>query len=353
MFRTESNIYRLSKEEVDDILSCKSDLIQCAYKGSHKELSQLIQKQGENIRLNEQTPKFRLSALNITVIKNDVDKMLVLLEAGANPNVCDKFLWTALHCAAAASNKIMYQHLLKYNAREDLENNRYGTPKQLLKMTTLEENTPEILPIKYLENGKLIELTQKHFKTLTGDDATYVDGMVVPPEYLYTYCRTTYQQDPVNQISGKEYRKRLVDVTNLYLAQTKVRLGVFTTKTIPKGSLIPYDGELLKYSLEKMDTTYLYGSVDDEMSIQSKKYRNVGPNINTGFPNMYIHIYKAINGCVSQVVCVASREIKPHEQLLNHYGAHLLDFKTYFELNMEGVLDYLKNDGINKSIEFL
>lgn len=107
------------------VIGFSQPLIETVKTGDIKRVKSLIKKKSTNIN---ETDAEGLTSIMVATIANDSLMVVVLLDAGANPNLQSKSGMTALHAAAFNNRDGIVQLLISYRADPNLVDSKGRTP---------------------------------------------------------------------------------------------------------------------------------------------------------------------------------------------------------------------------------
>ncbi|MBN9377417.1 MAG: hypothetical protein BGO14_10015 [Chlamydiales bacterium 38-26] len=312
-----------------------------------------------------------LTLLMACVIVDDYPTAQYLLSRKVSVLKKDNSGWTAFHHAAIQGNQTMLD-LLKYSKEvkdqnpELLENNcglNYRIMRQLLERTL---PPPERPVFHYFdeESQQVIHNASAHkFFELT--QSWFVQESLVSPYYLIDQWdqkrsiesmeekeESMEEKDPSKAkhffdylnyfIVGNKYAKFKKDPCPLYLKQTPpIGWGVYADRKIKPGEIVAqYAGQ---YVRKGSHSTYYGGDVD------GKIFRNLGPLVNDGMPNI-VPVHVTIDH-LPVVVYMSISRIKKGRELFIDYGySHSVKHGPYRCKDLETLIEYITIQGGIKKI---
>jgi len=184
------------------------------------------------------------------------------------------------------------------------------------------------------ETGVIRPLTQSQFVEMTGG-AQFYDGLIGSPNAIYrNWYRNEMHDEVVIAWMGKRFADYCRNKPRLFLLQEgPAGLGVSTERKIKRGSLAAFCGSELTRPDEESSMTDPYSNV----VATGKRFRNYGPIVNDGFPNVQ-ELPLVVDG-VEFSGLVALRDIMPHQKILHSYDySHPIKWGPRVELDVPEIL---------------
>jgi len=314
--------------------------------------------------LDYQDPAYyKLTPLAVCALTGNAAIAHALIDAGAKLSRVDFKGWTPLHHAVVLRCdllKELFLSVLGADAAANLKSFHGGSYRDLEALLSAEpaDGATEVCWIR--EAQAVTKCTASRFKEITGAD--FCKTIVMSPEQLMGWWKSrddiylpgslayTIQRDYLKKVQPSlllEYEKVQAAPIQLTLYQgLKGGYSVETQQPIePFQGIVVYGGRLICDQAEALEERGIEATDYIQNEIDGTRVRNLGPMINDSFPNCMVVTVRA-NGYEYQLI-VANRKIAAGETLYLDYssGHNVKTRYLHHELNLEGLLAFLKNDG--------
>lgn len=313
----------------------------------------------EDLEFQEHTKG--LTPLMACVILDDVSTAKYLVKRNVSVLQKDFSDWTVFHHAALKGNQAMLAILKSAEEVPDqnpehLQNNcglTYVMMEHLLKRTLPLPEQPVFNYFDETSQQVIHNASALKFSELT--QTQFVQESLVTHEYLIDQWEN-FSGDDFNRslfvclksYVEKNYTKYKAAPPAIYLKRSSLGWGVYADRDIQPGEIVVhYAGE---YVGKDPESAYYAGHVD------GKNFRNLGPLVNDGIPNL-IPVHVIIDN-LPTIVYVSISLIKKDSEIFSNYGfGHSVKKGPYTCKNLETLVLSLANQGgitnIFRSIENL
>lgn len=282
--------------------------------------------------------KHKLTPLMMAVIfdkRELIEAILAQPDNGINAKSAHDL--TALHHAAVKGGHLM-KRLISGGALTNIRNAYLATPDDLLKLCHgWKKPSHSTIVFKECPTAEERILTAQEFKKLT--NAELIDENIYPPlHYIKNWAKRKSTKHFPNP---KDYPPQPSQVGLMQMSETG--LGAYALCDIPFGrAVIEYKGVVSKTN----------GSEYFMPNIEGALFRNLGPMIQDGMPNVCPEINFAAKG-MKRIIFTAVSTIKKGDALIFNYGlCHPVKKGIYKELGFEAMRGFVKKDIFNPCINF-
>lgn len=302
-----------------------------------------------------------LTPLMTCVILDDVPTAKYLVNRKVSVLQKDFSDWTVFHHAAIKGNQTMLAILksaeeVQTQNPEDLKNNwglTYVMMEHLLKRTPPLSEQPVFNYFDETSQQVIHKASAQKFYELT--QARYVQESLVRHDYFLDQWEN-FTGDDFNRslfvclksYVEKNYTKYKTAIPDIYLKRSSIGWGVYADRDIQPGEIVVhYAGEYVK---KDSKSVYYAEHVD------GKNFRNLGPLVNDGIPNL-IPVHVTLDH-LPTIVYVSTSFIQKDCELFIDYGfIHSVKNGPYSCKNLDALILRLSEQGgikkIFRSIETL
>lgn len=300
----------------------------------------------------------QLSVLIIAVMKEKMDLIEPLLDAGAKKEASDAHGWRPLHHAAVVSQDI-FALLVRRGADEDALTHLNASPLDISILIGRREPTglEERLFFRH-PSGSMEPVNPKQIEQLTGlrqyrheplyplekwKDLWLTEPVRNNTDYRVPQLLRTYYRSPPKLILGSSGPTLLASR----------HLGVFAGENLKQFAIVSkYAGKLASdgptFSFVEMfeqDSTEGIYRFED---LDGKEVGNISRFMNDGFPNLMAVAQHNSRGRQRQMIFVTTRAVAEGEELAWDYGSfyRTLKWGKYSLINREIMRQYFRNNKI-------
>lgn len=307
---------------------------------------------------------YQLNPLHVAVLERNESKLVDLLErkvCGVNEG--DIHGCTPLHHAAATQQVGLMALLKQHGAKENLLNDRNGTPQDLLRLTRLpkpESSDPVLIWDQDLKQPQFksgVEVAKAIGSTFAREVYTPYEVFKADWSSLEQPCEPP-EIKPFNDKMRQDYEKFCQNPPELYLSNRHVDdlgnalpdigYGVFANRDIQPGEIVcEYIGEDTSENPAEY-SDYVLNHIDGETK---NRIVGFGSLVQTSFPNAITTEIQNVRGRKERTILVATEVIKRHQPITIDYGSgHQIYAKNVYELRPDALAGFFNDHQISTMI---